>query len=1172
MALHSDRELRANKDISTTTIAQSSRPGVVRDALEDDTIHLECRFNPNQISKNENEYVFYWKKTNNIDQDVVTVNHNTLVKGYSLMYSIREGKYDLVISAAKYERDNGKFECKIKENGSGREVENAVYTLTILIPPGPPQIHPANPVAKEGEPFQLTCSSVGGSPDPIINWYKDDFPLEAEIEKGGSKDKPTKSILTINPTINDNRAVYKCVVWNRAVREEGKKEDTVLLTVHYVPRVKVGPANPLNVLVGSDATMNCVVDANPPAKKINWFKNDRILSHKANHTIVGVMPTDSGLYSCIADNGIKGPDGSPGRGDLELSVQFDPTVTVINEEEAVIGESVTVKCNVHSNPKPHTIIWTKDANPQVIQEGDVLRLERISAADSGRYTCTATNTLRPTGNHVTLERSGNASVNIRVKHRPGNTEILPANPIAVSGKPFTLSCIAKPPGWPVPEYKWWREGQHKEELGRQQNYTFISIHVRNEGNYYCQPYNALGTGSVSSVYLTVQEPPSITIPMPPKTIRKQGDKGFSLTCRARGKPRPVVSWYHNGEEINLDNGLFRVETSETIEDANVYVLQTVLHFDSITRRDNLLTAADRGSYMCAFDNGIGPIARAESYLKIEHSPVLMHTHKRVAFDVGEVASLQCKMSAYPEPKFEWLFKNKHLDYFGNRYSTNVTEQPPNSDIYVATLTILETRPSDYGDYTCRAMNSIADYHQTNIKLVEKSQPDSPTMLEVLEVLSDSVTLRWKEGFNGGFSNTEFIVTYYADGERWRNESCRTMNPCKITGLESRTEYRFKVLAVNPRGYSSYSEEIREVTKVNLKDMPNAYDSHFESDKNILIFNVEQNALKLVAKIEAREGDNDQWSLLTTVPILNQREKVLLRPPVSVYSDMRIILCLESNDSWCGYSHLVKIDAVSSYLKESKVFSFEHLMLVICVGGSLAVVVVIFLVCCCYKKKADVKKDYEAESDDNRPKVSAISPPYYSGHDNKGLVNGNEDPSKTSPPPMYTSNGSTNGHIPQNYYLTGDGAEPSPNGSNETAQSDVWMMKADGMSDNALPYHPTYGSAHSPIDPNVYPYSYYPHEEYQPLSEETYNMNMKNALCKLNALQYKLIIHLFTDSPYYDDGHNAYGSTTGPPMMSDSISDQHMLSQDISKINHISFDDETDYAGSRNGRPIREIIV
>src|SRR5699024_5286599 len=116
------------------------------------------------------------------------------------------------------------------------------------------------------------------------------------------------------------------------------------------------------------------------------------------------------------------------------------------------------------------------------------------------------------------------------------------------------------------------------------------------------------------------------------------------------------------------------------------------------------SANDRGSYACHFDNGIGKAAKSETVLRVEHTPVVRHTYNRVAFDVSEMAVLQCKMSAFPAPKFEWFFNSKTLDSdTSDRYNTNSTELP--DDIHLGTLSIRNTRESDYGDYTCRASNS-----------------------------------------------------------------------------------------------------------------------------------------------------------------------------------------------------------------------------------------------------------------------------------------------------------------------------------------------------------------------------------------------------------------------------------------------------------------------------------
>jgi len=129
------------------------------------------------------------------------------------------------------------------------------------------------------------------------------------------------------------------------------------------------------------------------------------------------------------------------------------------------------------------------------------------------------------------------------------------------------------------------------------------------------------------------------------------------------------------------------------------------------------------------------------------------------------------------------------------------------------------------------------------------------------------------------------------------------------------------------------------------------------------------------------------------------------------------------------------------------------------------------------------------------------------------------------------------------------------------------MMHDNGNDNPIPYHTAYGSAHSQMDPNIYPngymgtYSYYPHEGYQPLNENTLNMNRKNSM----------------NVPYYDDlTGNTYGTAIGMEMMSDSnllsVDPNLMQNMDPNKVNHIPYEDELEYSSNRNGRVIREIIV
>lgn len=109
---------------------------------------------------------------------------------------------------------------------------------------------------------------------------------------------------------------------------------------------------------------------------------------------------------------------------------------------------------------------------------------------------------------------------------------------------------------------------------------------------------------------------SLTIPLRPQVIRKESDINFSITCRARGKPKPQVHWIHNGQTVPADSGFFKIITTNNIEDNNVNSLQTTLVFEGRDRKNGRLTSADRGKFACAYDNGFGEVT-SEMGLKVE---------------------------------------------------------------------------------------------------------------------------------------------------------------------------------------------------------------------------------------------------------------------------------------------------------------------------------------------------------------------------------------------------------------------------------------------------------------------------------------------------------------------------------------------------------------------------
>ena len=216
------------------------------------------------------------------------------------------GRYDLKIKNASYDRDNGEFECRMTEKGSGNSLHSSKSQLVVLMPPSQPSISPDSMTATEGKATNLTCSSLGGSPPPDIKWYKNGASqeLEALYITGRTRDEPTQAVLTIDPKKEDDNSVYRCTVWNRAIPNTGLMEASTTIRVNYFPRVTVGPENPLRVEREDTAVMNCQVDAKPRVNDVKWVRDGRFIQQTFKHQIPRVGMKDGGKYTCEANNGL----------------------------------------------------------------------------------------------------------------------------------------------------------------------------------------------------------------------------------------------------------------------------------------------------------------------------------------------------------------------------------------------------------------------------------------------------------------------------------------------------------------------------------------------------------------------------------------------------------------------------------------------------------------------------------------------------------------------------------------------------------------------------------------------------------------------------------------------------------------------------------------------------
>lgn len=476
------------------------------DTHEGSKLQLQCRFPPPR--QNVTSYWLVRTQVDNVDN--AAIDDRALSPNYKVFMNLAQGRFDLQIKNVSYERDNGKYECRIKVITPGEDWYRKFVVLTVLRPPSQPKINLSDSHVTEGKSLTLECLTEGGSPEPEVRWYRGNNGTILHVGK----------TMEIMPTREDDGASFRCVVRNRAMNEGETLNALETLNVKYFPRVTVGPENPMKVEVNATANIVCHVDSKPEVHNVRWTRDNTFIDTNFQHVISKVTLQDAGNYTCQADNSLS----KRGEAFLFLDVLYPPTVSIEGDPVRVtdVEDSVTVHCNVSANPQPSVVEWLREGRPEFRQLGLILRLIRVTADHTGNYTCRAVNTIHPTGGQR-RNHSASATVTVRVRHKPGPARVTPDSPVAIEGSRVTLTCMANPAGYPEPQYKWWKEGESGAIMmpaPSSSRYEIDSVHLGSEGTYKCSAINEIGIGEAASVNLTVHQPPKILTKLQPHITRK----------------------------------------------------------------------------------------------------------------------------------------------------------------------------------------------------------------------------------------------------------------------------------------------------------------------------------------------------------------------------------------------------------------------------------------------------------------------------------------------------------------------------------------------------------------------------------------------------------------------------------------------------------------------------
>ena len=402
----------------------------------------------------------------------------------------------------------------------------------------------------------------------------------------------------------------------------------------------------------------------------------------------------------------------------------------LKSKEVTLNSNVTFEIQAGGDPEP-TVVWflndyKLESSKRVAishqRTVHTIAFQRITEQDLGTLKCVLTN----------LAGKDECSCNISRESIPddlNNNQSIPTL-FAKSNNLQVISdtdaeFVVEFSGSPEPEIDWFKEQIHMTEdygaeIKRESNKCSMilkEVTSDDEGLYTCVAKNVFGevscTFSLNVLKISANEGPRpvslvITDEGPPvileKFIDKQCYEGDTarFQVKAKGVPKPTVSWFFNDRQITMSKGNF-----ELSQDGSNHILTI-----------RVCEKEFGGRYRCIAENSHGK-AVAEDDIVIHESifpPKFLQQPKNLTVSANSTCTVSSVIRGKPKPNVEWYKDNRCLDERGGFQFINA------DDTY--SLVIQRFTEKHAGIYKCSAFNSAGESSSvTQISLMkEKCSP------------------------------------------------------------------------------------------------------------------------------------------------------------------------------------------------------------------------------------------------------------------------------------------------------------------------------------------------------------------------------------------------------------------------------------------------------------------
>uniref|UniRef100_A0A8C5LBZ8 Basement membrane-specific heparan sulfate proteoglycan core protein n=1 Tax=Jaculus jaculus TaxID=51337 RepID=A0A8C5LBZ8_JACJA len=583
--------------------------------------------------------------------------------------------------------DQGQYLCRALSS-AGQHVARAM--LQVHGGSGPRvQVSPERTQVHEGRTVRLYCRPVGVS-GATITWMKEGGSLPARHQVRGSR-------LYIFQASPADTGEYVC----RASNGQEASITPTLPTVSGPPAPGSDPpihieSSSSHVAEGQTLDLNCVVPGQAHAQ-VTWHKRGGSLParHQTHGSLLRlhqVSPADSGEYVCRLE-GSSGPLESsvlvtiePAVPSVSPPIRIESSSPTTSSSRVAEGQTLDLNCVVPGQAHAQ-VTWHKQGGslpPRHQVSGPLLRLNHVSPADSGEYSC------QVIGSSGTLEAS------VLVTIEPSSPRPIPAPGLAqpmyieassshvTEGQTLDLNCVV--PGQAHVQVTWHKRGGSLPARHQTHGSHLRLNHITpaDSGEYVCRIAGGSGPEQEASFTVTVPSSaessyrlrsPVISIEPPSSTVQQGQDATFK--CLIHEGATPIsLEWKTRNQELE-DN--VRISPNGSI----ITIVGT--------------RPSNHGAYRCVASNAYG-VAQSVVNLSVYGPPtVSVLPEGPVHVKAGKDITLECVSAGEPRSSPRWT-----------RLGTPVKLEPRlygllNSH---AVLKISSAKPSDAGTYVCLAQNAL----------------------------------------------------------------------------------------------------------------------------------------------------------------------------------------------------------------------------------------------------------------------------------------------------------------------------------------------------------------------------------------------------------------------------------------------------------------------------------